>query len=253
MAKIYVKFNSAVIKEVEITKDEITFGRKAGNDVIIDHPTVSGSHCKIKKEGDHFIVEDLKSTNGTFINGQRITTSRLKNKDQIKIASHVLEFFTDNGPTPAEPAPDASAGGGANGGASAKANAAPSQGELPDVGGEAKQELNGKPLSGVIRIVSGGVNQTEIKLKELVTYIGTSDQAAIKIKGFLAPSLAAAISHRPEGYFLKAIKAGYPKVNGHAINEQILLENGSMIEVGGTNMVFYVGDANKGGEAHEAA
>jgi hypothetical protein len=76
----------------------------------------------------------------------------------------------------------------------------------------------------------------------LVTYIGTTDQAAIKIKGFLVPSLAAAISHRPEGYFLKAVKAGYPKVNGNAVNEQVYLENGALIEVGGTNMVFYQSD-----------
>jgi hypothetical protein len=99
----------------------------------------------------------------------------------------------------------------------------------------------------VVRIISGGVDgQAEVILKELVTYIGASDQAIIKIKGFLAPSLAAAISRRPEGYFLKAVKAGYPKVNGNAVNEQVFLENGALIEVGGTNMVFYFSDKRKG-------
>jgi hypothetical protein len=99
---------------------------------------------------------------------------------------------------------------------------------------------------GVIKVVSGAVDgHTEIKLKELVTYIGTSDKAAIKIKGLLAPSLAAAISRRPEGYFLKAVKAGYPKVNGNSVKEQVFLENGALIEAGGTNMVFYQTDAKK--------
>jgi len=87
--------------------------------------------------------------------------------------------------------------------------------------------------------------QLEVPLKDLVTYVGTTNQAQIKIKGFLAPSIAAAISRRPDGYFLKAVKAGYPKVNGNAIQEQVLLENGAMIEVGGTSMVFHASIKNQ--------
>jgi hypothetical protein len=75
-----------------------------------------------------------------------------------------------------------------------------------------------------------------------MTYIGTGTQANIKIKGFMAPELAAAISRRPDGYFLKAVKVGYPKVNGISVTDQIFLESGALIEVGGTNMVFYLTD-----------
>jgi predicted component of type VI protein secretion system len=245
MAKVYLKFNSAVIKEMKLEKDETTFGRKTGNDIVIDHPTISGFHGKIKKDGDNFVVEDLGSTNGTFLRGQKIKSGSLKEGDQIGVAGHILEFHLDDSNiivTPSAPPlvsdkvqEEASAIDAQNKVLKNVASAAP----------EKEKESEGiikklPPGSGVVKIISGGVNgQTEVFLKELVTYIGTTDQAAIKIKGFLVPSLAAAISHRPEGYFLKAVKPGYPKVNGNSVNEQVYLENGALIEVGGTNMVFY--------------
>jgi len=92
-----------------------------------------------------------------------------------------------------------------------------------------------------IKILSGQTDKNlEIKIKEKVTYIGTADQALIKTKGFLAPSLAAAISETSDGFFLKAIKKGYPKVNGKEVADQVLLESGSLIECGSTSMVFYL-------------
>lgn len=239
MAKVYLKFNSAVIKEVKLSKDETTFGRKPSNDIVIDHPTISGFHGKLRKEGDHYIVEDLNSTNGTFINGRRVKSGQLKDNDQVGIAGHILDFHEDDGPAPAPAAPVAT--------------------DLPasidalrkglGIGSDGKilpPENGGEPVVGIVRIIAGGVNgQSEITLKDLVTYIGTTDQALIKIKGFMAPDLAAAISKRPDGFFLKAVKAGYPKVNGASVQEQTLLENGALIEIGGTNMVFYRSDAKK--------
>lgn len=272
MAKVYLKFNGAVIREYKLTKDETSFGRKPTNDIVIGHPTISGFHGKIRKDGDRFIVEDLNSTNGTFLNGQRVKGAALKNRDKVGAAGHILEFVMDdtapatveNEPaapaTPAVGAPGAPAVAaplsedaaiqrqkdmlrrslGLGGGPPPPADAPPAP-ATP----ESEFDENGekKPAHGIVRIISGGVDgQAEVVLKELVTYIGASDQAIIKIKGFLAPSLAAAISRRPEGYFLKAVKPGYPKVNGNTVSEQIFLENGALIEVGGTNMVFYHAD-----------
>ena len=95
MVKVFIKFDSAIIKEVELTKNVVTFGRKEDNDIILDNPAISGHHGKIFKEGDRYILEDLKSTNGTFVNGNKVTKALLKNKDQIGIARHILEFFND--------------------------------------------------------------------------------------------------------------------------------------------------------------
>jgi pSer/pThr/pTyr-binding forkhead associated (FHA) protein len=265
MAKIYIKFNSAVIKEVRLQKDETTIGRKPTNDIAIDHPTISGFHAKIRKENDRFLIEDLNSTNGSFLNGKRIKSGELKDKDQIGIAGHILEFHshdlsvplgTENAPTQM-PNPEVekqkemlkkSLGLGDDGKplrVLEPATKIPPSSDSP----ASKDGKSSEPVTGFVRIIAGGVNgQNEVQLKELVTYIGTTDQASIKIKGFLAPSLAAAISKRPDGFFLKAVKPGYPKVNGVAVQEQVFLENGALIETGGTNMVFYRSDAKKPAE-----
>ncbi len=273
MAKVYLKFNGAVIREYKLTKEETSFGRKPTNDIVIGHPTISGFHGKIRKDGERFIVEDLNSTNGTFLNGQRVKGAALKNRDKVGAAGHILEFVMDDtAPAtienePAAPAAPAVGSPGSSapaapmsedaaiqrqkdmlrrslglGGGPPPAPEATPAGPPAGLSADPGVDENGqpKPAHGIVRIISGGVDgQAEVILKELVTYIGASDQAIIKIKGFLAPSLAAAISRRPEGYFLKAVKPGYPKVNGNTVSEQIFLENGALIEVGGTNMVFY--------------
>ena len=243
MAKIYIKFNGAIIREFKLEKDITTFGRKTGNDIEIGRPTISGFHGKIRRDGDRFIVEDLNSTNGTFLNGQKISSAALKNRDKIGAAGHILEFLTDD-----------SAAASTETGPPRKTAVTPvampplpgtvPPAELPPL---KEPELIGNRIApGLIRIISGGVDgQSEVHLKEIVTYVGTADQAAVKIKGFLAPSLAAVISRKAEGYVLKAVKVGYTKVNGNAIQDQVLLENGATIEAGGTHMVFYASDKKK--------
>lgn len=266
MAKIFIKFNSAVIKEVELDKTEITFGRKPGNDIILDNPTVSGFHGVIRKEGERFFIEDKNSTNGTFLNGRPIKKEGLKSKDQIRVAKYILEFVSDaaeDQPAPAVPSSEEHTESSDE--KIEEASAAKPE-DAHDKNIEEKKEIlrrslglptktdDAKPEEGaeasgpkekkaLVKIIAGVTdNRSEITLAEPITYIGTSDQALIKIKGFLAPSIAAAITHRPEGYFLKAAKPGYPKVNGNPIKEQILLENGALIEIGNTNMLFMIPD-----------
>lgn len=238
MAKVFIKFNEAVIKELLLTKDETTFGRKEGNDIVINHPAVSGFHGKIVKEGDRYSVVDLNSTNGTYVNGRRVSKSALQNKDLIRVAIHVLEFTTDDDSVASPPPP--------------KGNP-PQTGGIPAQPASAPPKPPSKPKEKSepvkVKIIAGAVNnQNEIIIKDLVTYIGTSEKASVKIKGFLAPDLAAAISRKPDGYFLQAIKEGYPKVNGATVQQQALLTNGSTIECGGTNMVFYNHEEQKKAE-----
>jgi pSer/pThr/pTyr-binding forkhead associated (FHA) protein len=282
--RLFIKFNMAVIKELTLEKDEYTFGRKTSNDIVLDNPAVSGAHGKLKKEGKDYVVYDLNSTNGTFLNGRKVSKETLKNKDQIRIARYVMEFASDeivlhrgdeqfvmdtpvieSNEKPAETEKQIdilrqSMGLPTKGEAPKPeliknepvASAVPEPAPVAEVKEQMGAHLKGDrplpPASGVVKIISGAADdRMEYKLTELSTYIGTANQALIKIKGFMAPDLAAAISRRPEGYFLKAVKSGYPKVNGVNVKDQIFLESGALIEVGGTNMVFYVNDPSKNG------
>ena len=100
MAKLILKYEAAVLKEIPLLKAILTVGRTPGNDVVIDNPAVSGQHAKILVEQDQVMVEDLSSLNGTFVNNQRIRKSPLKDGDEILVGKHILVF---NGEGPALP------------------------------------------------------------------------------------------------------------------------------------------------------
>jgi len=59
------------VKELKIDKDEIIIGRDPGNDVQIDNIAVSREHAKIVRDQNYYLIEDLNSTNGTFVNGKK--------------------------------------------------------------------------------------------------------------------------------------------------------------------------------------
>ncbi len=100
MAKLIVRNESVVIKEVELDKERMTLGRKAHNDIVVDHKAVSGAHASITVMLEDAILEDLGSTNGTFVNGQKIYRHKLVQGDKIAIATYELEFLA----SPARPA-----------------------------------------------------------------------------------------------------------------------------------------------------
>ena len=93
MPKLLLKFNAAVLKEIPVSKDVITVGRKPDNDVVIDNPAISGHHCRISLQGGGYYVEDLDSTNGTYVNETEIEPRRdLAARDVIRIGAQRFLF-----------------------------------------------------------------------------------------------------------------------------------------------------------------
>ena len=90
MLRILLKFKGAVLKEIESSKEQITIGRNAENDIQIDNVAVSGEHARIIKGPDHYFIEDLNSLNGTFVNQEKITKRVLEENDAITIGKHTL-------------------------------------------------------------------------------------------------------------------------------------------------------------------
>lgn len=101
MAKIIISRNQAVIREVELDKDRMTLGRKPDNDIVLPHPAMSGSHAAFNFIMDDVFVEDLGSTNGTYVNGKRVAKHMLEDHDTIVVARFQLEFI--GGPRRAMP------------------------------------------------------------------------------------------------------------------------------------------------------
>jgi ABC-type multidrug transport system ATPase subunit/pSer/pThr/pTyr-binding forkhead associated (FHA) protein len=80
------------LEKVDLSKDRITIGRDASNDVCINHPVVSKNHAEIVKQGGKFFIVDLGSTNGTFVNGIKIKRHQLLELDRIVIGPSELHF-----------------------------------------------------------------------------------------------------------------------------------------------------------------
>ena len=90
MIQIQLKFKNTVLKTLETDRDEITIGRKKSNNIDIDNLQVSNKHAKIVKHAGNYFIEDLKSTNGTFLNNEKIVKEPLRDKDIITIGKHTL-------------------------------------------------------------------------------------------------------------------------------------------------------------------
>jgi hypothetical protein len=80
------------IRTWPLAASELTIGRAEQSDIPLADPGVSRNHARVVREGDDFIVEDLRSTNGTEVNGQPIRRRRLANGDLLKLASSTLQF-----------------------------------------------------------------------------------------------------------------------------------------------------------------
>ncbi len=92
MLTILLKFNDKILKTIESDKNEIVIGRNAENDIVIENLAVSKQHARIVKQDGTYYVEDLNSTNGTYLNKIRITKNDLNNNDIIIIGKHSLEI-----------------------------------------------------------------------------------------------------------------------------------------------------------------
>lgn len=216
MPKLMLKFEAAFIKEIKLDKPSYTLGRKPDNDIVLDNAAVSGHHAKMYESGGTWFVEDLNSTNGTFVNGKKTLKSGLKPGDIVTLVKYSIVFADES---------------------AAPAAKAPAEAPLP--------QQRGRPPAGALEVLENPADgRKEFELTALSTYIGKSAQAAIPYKaGGLfggGPELAVVITLRPEGYWLNPIKEDYAKYNGNPLKEKVPLQDDDTIEVGVTRFRFFV-------------
>ena len=98
MAKLILSMDGLVLKEITLTKERTSIGRKPHNDIQIDNLAVSGEHAVIVTILNDSFLEDLGSTNGTVVNGNPIKKHFLQNNDLIELGKYKLKFIGDAGP-----------------------------------------------------------------------------------------------------------------------------------------------------------
>ena len=222
MPKMIVSIDGVVIKEVQLTKDRTTVGRRPYNDIVIDNLAVSGEHAVLQMAGSEVYLEDLNSTNGTYVNGKAAKKQLLQNGDNIEIGKYRIKFETEAaGPSfektaifkpgahvmPPAPAPAHQPAYSPSG----THDAAPPAGQ-----------------HAAIKVLSGAAAGREVALTKVVTTIGKPGVAV------------AAITRRQHGFVVHHVEgAGNPTLNGVPIGiEPVSLKSGDLIELAGTQMQF---------------
>ncbi|MEW6137693.1 MAG: FHA domain-containing protein [Thermodesulfobacteriota bacterium] len=247
MFKLILKFQDTVLEEYEFQTTPVTIGRRDDNDIVIDNMAVSGHHAVIEEEEpNYYVLVDLESLNGTFINERKITRERVFDGDSIIIGKHTMEFI-DLRPESERPVREE------NDEAKKKGRKfrdtvildTEAQQELlakqaAERGEQAEQFPKPKKVNfyGSITILSGGTPEI-IELAKRVTTLGKSGDSDIKCSGLLIGKTAALINKRPTGFFL-AYAEGLkkPEVNGESVTTQVQLHDGDEIVIGGTRMTF---------------
>lgn len=215
MPKMIVSIDGVVIKEVQLTKDRTSLGRRPYNDIVIDNLAVSGEHAVLQMSGNEVYLEDLNSTNGTYVNGKAVKKLLLQNSDTVEIGKYKIKYVNEAQPAGFEKTMIIKAG---SAGLVAPPAGAPAAAPA-DPGGN---------ISAAIKVMSGAAAGREVALVKVVTTIGKPGVAV------------AAITKRPQGFVVAHVEgAGKPTLNGAPIGaEPVILKNGDMLELAGTQMQF---------------
>ncbi len=213
MGKLVVSLDGVVIKEVQITKDKTTLGRRPYNDIVIDNLAVSGEHAVLQMVGGDVFIEDLNSTNGTYINGKAVKKQLLTHNDTVEIGKYKIKYLLDESgdyeKTMIMRPSGAAAAQAAMSGANMAAAEAPMQ-------------------SASIKVLNGAAAGREVTLTKVVTTVG---KPGVQV---------ASITRRPGGFAFSHVEgANRPSINGMPLaGDSAPLRNGDVIELAGTQMQF---------------
>jgi pSer/pThr/pTyr-binding forkhead associated (FHA) protein len=234
MARLILSLDGQVLAEYNMNKERYTIGRLPDNDIRIDNPAVSGHHSLIINILNDSFLEDLNSTNGTYVNGKLIKKHALQHGDLITVGHHQLRFVDaqvgESEPdefektmviTPGSKSDIAAARKAAQVAAERPAPAAP-QGEPQPVALKKAK----------LQVLSGAFAGRELELSKALTTLG---RPGVQV---------AAITRRAEGYFIVHVDSGAdggaPLVNGTAIGPQARrLQDNDVIQLAGVKMGFF--------------
>ena len=250
MARLILSLDGQVLAEYNMSKERYTIGRLPDNDVRIDNAAVSGHHSLIINILNDSFLEDLNSTNGTYVNGKLIKKHALQNSDVITVGHHQLKFADDDVSEadqddfektmvihPSSQSEDVIRNvNEAVDEVAAAVQDADTPVPMPGAGPTSTQAPEAAPATALpkarIQVLSGQFAGREMELTKALTTLG---RPGIQV---------AAITRRAEGYFIVNVDPGtkgYPKVNEESIGPQARqLKDNDVVELAGVKMGFFI-------------
>jgi len=248
-AKLILSMDGLVLKEIPLTKERTTIGRKPHNDIQIDNLAISGEHSVIVTILNDSFLEDLNSTNGTYVNGQPIKKHFLQNNDVVELGKYKLKYINET-PTQTTAAdfektmvlrPDLMKKTAEQ---TAAKSVSPSDTQvgmkaLDTHAGMAKPAPAAapaaatappQPVMGAIQVLTGANAGKELELTKNLTTLG---KPGVQV---------AVITRRPHGYFITHVEgANFPVVNGTTLDAHPReLKDHDVIELAGVKMEFFI-------------
>jgi pSer/pThr/pTyr-binding forkhead associated (FHA) protein len=230
-----------------------TIGRLPDNTIIIDSPAVSGHHACVFTTDGQYVVEDLQSTNGTFVNGVRVSRQVLQHGDVVKVGDHELVFdrLADL---------DAPAANGAEASAATDGSTVfidrrklfdrlvQSETEarnhdvllarLKDVEVQARSERDAESARrGRLRVVAGSADRDEYALDTHTSVIGRGKSSLVRLRGWFTPKVSVVITRNRQGY-VATILARDVLINSQPAHGRHELKGGDLISAGSLILEF---------------
>ncbi len=221
-AKLIVSKNNQEVTQVHLERTVLTIGRKHINDLHLDDLSVSGTHAKILTVGKDSFIEDLNSTNGTFINGKKIQKTPIKHLDLIKIGEYELRYLNDVASVDND----------------MEKTVILQAGSITMDDPEKPKAVSGNPVKPVVSSDSSEARLTVMNGASKGKYL-TLSKIITRVKGPQGQSNL--ISKKDDGYYiLNTLPADLaPAVNGKVVGVgSIKLNNGDVISMGSNQLKF---------------
>jgi len=244
MARLMLSLDGSVLAEYNMNKERYTIGRLPDNDIRIDNPAVSGHHSLIINILNDSFLEDLNSTNGTYVNGKLIKKHAMQHGDVITVGHHQLRFVdsqdTDTEQdefektmviTSSTQGEDRIRRVGVAVDQAAKAVAAKRPAAPTGAPSSIPESATALPKAK-LQVLSGAFAGRELELTKALTTLG---RPGVQV---------AAITRRAEGYFIVHVDSGkendFPQVNGVPIGPQARrLNDNDVVQLAGVKMGFF--------------
>ena len=241
MPNLTLKFKDTKLEDYRLQKGHsLTIGRRQNNDVTIENLAVSGHHAKIDSVADGFVLVDLQSKNGSFVNEQLINSHWLKNGDVISIGKHSLDFFYSED----EVMPDSDADKIEK---TMVIDTSQHRNMMKKSNSKIPKPLtkgNKNEIVGVLTYLAGGSGK--IKLNGKITKLGKHRTSDIVVKGLFVGRTSVTISKRPDGFYLSYVGGlSRPKLNDKTVKQSAILNDLDIIDIGSTKLQFFTQKPHK--------
>jgi pSer/pThr/pTyr-binding forkhead associated (FHA) protein len=243
MARLVLHLDGQTLAEYNMSKERYTIGRLPDNDIRIDNAAVSGHHALVINILNDSFLEDLNSTNGTYVNGKIIKKHALQHGDVITVGHHALRFvdseteatedeFEKTMVIAAREAAALTAGAHGTSDTTRRSHGNGHASTAPPNAPAASPFANGTLPRARLQVLSGQFAGRELELVKTLTTLG---RPGVQV---------AAITRRSDGFYLVHVESGkagdFPLVNGALIGPKARrLHDNDVVQLAGVKMGFF--------------